>query len=395
MIKLITNGDPVESHHQLLKKLLANATDVYIATAFLKKAAVNILLPYFSKPIHFKIIAGYNFGITDPEALTTLRVQADRSSLITGYLVKMNLKQVFHPKLYLIKDAQHCHIITGSANMTNGGLNVNNEISLYYSCTENDPMWIASLAYFEDCVSAAKADLLSNRIIAIYRDYHKKQMKIRMQAEEFPDVAGSLIYDLQKLKAHFARLDQADIQAGFEKKRADYLEAKAVLNTIADHQYTPAQFKVLVEDMVGKAGAPGLWYSNGMFRLKTGLFKQQAGFRRLIEAVRSNADKSPQYIYQNAKDITKSIKGVGPNFIGEIMMTYAPDKLANINQNPITVLRKEGGADIKAYSSSYNGTDYEEYNAIIGEIAEKLGLKDMLEIDYFFNIVYQKIKKDI
>jgi len=395
MIKLITNGDPLSSHHQLLKELLANATEVYIATAFLKKAAVNILLPYFSKPIRFKIIAGYNFGITDPEALTTLRVQADHSALVTGYLVNMNLKQVFHPKLYLIKDQQHCHIITGSANMTNGGLNVNNEVSLYYRCTVDDPMWIASQAYFADCISSAKADLLSERIIAIYRDYHKKQKKIMVQAEEFPDLTGSLIYDLKKLKAHYGRLDKIEIQAGFKKKRADYREAKEVLNTIADHQHTPAQFKVLVEDMVGKAGTPGLWYSNGMFRLKTGLFKQQDGFRRLIKAIRSNVDRSPQYIYQTAKDITRDIKGVGPNFIGEIMMTYAPEKLANINQNPITVLREEGGADIKASSSSYNGTNYEEYNAIIREIADKLGLKDMLEIDYFFNIVYQKIKKDL
>ncbi|WP_295654657.1 hypothetical protein [uncultured Mucilaginibacter sp.] len=176
-------------------------------------------------------------------------------------------------------------------------------------------------------------------------------------------------YDLKKLKAHYILLDQKDIQAGFKKKHADYREAKEVLNIIADHQHSPAEFKELVEDMVGKAGAPGLWYSNGMFRLKTGLFKQQIGFRKLIETVRSNLDKSPQYIYQMAKDITKGIKGVGPNFIGEIMMTYAPDKLANINQNLITVLRKEGGADIKAYSSSYNGTNYEEYNAIINVIS--------------------------
>ncbi|MEO7215543.1 phospholipase D family protein [Mucilaginibacter sp.] len=395
MIKLITNSNASISHHQLLTDLLADATEVYMATAFLKKAAINILLPFFNKPIRFKIIAGYNFGITDPEALTTLKVHAERSSLISGYLVNMNLKQVFHPKLYLIKDREYCHIISGSANMTNGGLNVNNEVSLYFRCAGDNPMWLDSLAYFSDCISPAKADLLSERIIAIYRDYHKKQKKIIVQAEEFPDKTGSLIYNLKKLKAHYTKLDQKEINAGFKKKRADYLEAKEVLDSIADTQHTPAQFKVLVEDMVGKAGTPGLWYSNGMFRLKTGLFKQQTGFRKLIVAIRSNKDKSPSYIYQIAKDITKSIKGVGPNFIGEIMMTYAPKKLANINQNPITVLREEGGMDIKAYSSSYNGTDYEEYSAIIREIAEKLGLKDMLEIDYFFNIVYQKIKKEL
>ena len=98
MIKLITNNDALSTHHQLLKGLLTDATEVYIATAFLKKAALEVLMPYFRKPIQFKIIAGYNFGITDLEALAMLRVRADRSALITGYLVNMNSKQVFHPK---------------------------------------------------------------------------------------------------------------------------------------------------------------------------------------------------------------------------------------------------------------------------------------------------------
>jgi hypothetical protein len=395
MIKLITNTDASSSHHRFLTDLLTNAIEVYIATAFLKQAAVNILLPYFNKPIQFKIIAGYNFGITDPEALTTLCNQADGSALISGYLVNMNLKQVFHPKLYLIKDVQYCHIITGSANMTNGGLNVNNEASLYYRCADSDPMWLDSMAYFSDCISPAKADLLSERIIAIYRDYHKKQKKIMVQAEEFPDLTDNLIYDLKKLKAHLQKEDQVILTAGFDKKRSYYKEARSVLDLIADKQHSTNRFQELLEDLVSKAGAPGLWYSNGLYRSKGDLLTQQAKFRQLVKSVRNSLDKSPQFIYTAAKAAAAQVKGAGPNFIGEIMMTYAPEKLANINQNPITVLRKEGGADIKAYSSGYNGKEYEEFNAIIHEIAGKLGLKDMLEIDYFFNIVYQKIKKNL
>jgi HKD family nuclease len=393
MIKLITNNESSSSHHRFLTDLLTNAAEVYIATAFLKQSAVNMLLPYFNKPIQFKIIAGYNFGITDPEALTTLRIQADHSVLVSGYLVNMNLKQVFHPKLFLIKDQQHCHVITGSANMTNGGLNVNNEVSLYYRCTENDPMWQDSLAYFFDCISPAKADLLSERIIAIYRDYHKKQKKIMVQAEEFPDLTGNLIYDLKKLKAHLQKEDYAVLTAGFDKKRSDYKEARTVLDLIADKQHSTNQFQELLEDLVSKAGAPGLWYSNGLYRSKGDLLTQQTQFRQLVKSVRNNLDKSPQFIYTAAKTAAAQVKGAGPNFIGEIMMTYSPEKLANINQNPITVLREEGGADIRARSSGYTGVEYEEFNAIIHEIAEKLDLKDMLEIDYFFNIVYQKIKK--
>lgn len=88
----------------------------------------------------------------------------------------------------------------------------------------------------------------------------------------------------------------------------------------------------------------------------------------------------------------KKINGVGPNYVGEIMMTYVPKKLANINRNPITVLIKEGCVNLKDHSQKFNGKDYDEYNNIVKDIAEKLGLSSMLAADYFFNKIYQNLK---
>jgi hypothetical protein len=63
-----------------------------------------------------------------------------------------------------------------------------------------------------------------------------------------------------------------------------------------------------------------------------------------------------------------------------------------MNKNPITVLRREGGVNIKASSSSYSGSDYKEYCNLIKEISLKLELQNMLEADSFFNEIYWKIK---
>jgi hypothetical protein len=184
---------------------------------------------------------------------------------------------------------------------------------------------------------------------------------------------------------------QKDIQA----KQGHYLEARKILETVRTKRLSPHQFQTLLEDLVGKEGELGYWYSNGMFRHKGSIYKQQEDFRELVATIKKNINKLPATIYHQAKQVADRIKGVGPNFIGEIMMTYAPERLANINRNPITVLRLEGKVDIKGRSQSFKGKDYQEYNGIVKEIGDQLGLKDMLETDYFFNEIYQQIKAEV
>ncbi len=294
--------------------------------------------------------------------------------------------------MYLFRSGNTGHVIVGSANLTGGGLEKNNECSLYTQCKVTDKVWIDSMRYFERCISVDNAEALNDRIIGLYTGYFNEQRKANECIEKFPDISDSLIYNFEKLKSLYLQFDQKAILDGIKEKEANYIEARKVLDKMVAHQHSDMKFKQLLEKLVGKPGQFGLWHSNGMFRHKAKIFAQQKEFRDLVKFVKNNVDKAPCFIYKGAKDKIKMIKGVGPNFVGEIMMTYAPKKLANINRNPITVLIQEGCANLKNHTRKFDGPDYEEYNNIVRNIAEKLELKNMLAADYFFNCIYQELK---
>jgi hypothetical protein len=73
------------------------------------------------------------------------------------------------------------------------------------------------------------------------------------------------------------------------------------------------------------------------------------------------------------------------------MMTFQPERFGNLNGNPIKVLKKEAGVYFKSHSSLYTGDNYQEYCLIIREICNELELKNLLEVDSFFNIIYWKL----
>src|SRR5690606_8361210 len=140
-------------------------------------------------------------------------------------------------------------------------------------------------------------------------------------SKEFPDMNLSGFYDLKKLKIYFNQLDTKKIKKDLRDKESYYREAKDILEVILSKQHTKQEFKELLESLVGKAKAPGLWYSNGMFRGKEKIFSQQRKFRALLANIKGNLNKSPQTIYEEARSISLDIPGLGPNYIGEIMMT--------------------------------------------------------------------------
>jgi HKD family nuclease len=391
MIELITNSG-TSSHLKALEAILKDADEVCISVAFLKMSGVSKLERYFKKKIKFSIITGANFGITEPEALRLLLAYSERYH-VQGYLNNLKSKVNFHPKMYLVRSGTIGHIIIGSANLTSGGLETNAEVSLHHRCSVSDPVWLSASRHFDTCILPQHADLLNERIISIYRKFHKKQKAAAKDVEQFPDVADNLFYDFEQLKSRYDALDKTSLEKEYKEKADHYKEALRILDRIAGKPHSPKEFQAMLEDLVGKAKVPGLWYSNGMYRHKGAIFKQQEAFRKLIKSIKSNIKLSPALVYAEAKLITDQIKGAGPNFIGEIMMTYAPDKLANINRNPITVLTRDANADLKDHSRRYTGIDYEQYNDIVKEIYLKLGLKDMLQADSFFNRIYKKITR--
>jgi len=394
MIKFISN-DKQFNHAVSILQLLRDAQEVYIMVAFLKKSGLKQLFPCMDHLSSCTILAGVNFGLTDPDALSML---LDRSKIqpgFSGYLTRLDMRQVFHPKIYLFRKGIQGHLIVGSANMTNGGLVANSECSIYHQCHIDDPIWKEARAFFDAAIKPAKADALGERVIALYRTYHEDQKKRNKGAKPSPDLGGNLIYNLDRLRDYYQRIDQARIKMDLAKKVDDYRRAAEVLHIIESEQHSATGFQELLEMLAGKAGEGRLWHSNGLFRKKGTIFNEQEKFRKLLSCIKGNLNRSPEFIYEQAIRISTSIHGLGPGWLGEIMMTFAPSKLANINQNPITALRKVGGVSIKVAPRSYTGADYGEYNAIVHEVATGLGLPDMLSADYLFNEIFQDLKKKI
>lgn len=397
-MKFLANGK-ADNHLKTLTENLEQYDNAFFAVAFLKVSGLTKLITPLKKFLksgkRISIIAGQNFALTEPEALHTLRRLFQLFPTSKIYLAKANsASNVFHPKLYLFKAKNDCCIISGSANITDGGLTNNKEASLVAQCNDTDEVWKEASSYYGSLVSSDNADEATLLVIKQYETFYEQQKQYNKKAKPIPTKTKSKIaFDYHNLLKHFQKFDNAKRQERFKDKLQNYNEAKKVLDEIADNsKLTQKQFEPLLDTLVGSKEDYNLWHSGSLFRLRRFVYPYYKEFRDLVRYIRENKSLPASVVFKNAKEKVKLIEGASVNYITEIMMTYNYNDFANMNRNPITVLKKEGGVNIKAHSSSFTEFDYEEYCELVKEISSELGLKNMLEADTFFNEIYWKIK---
>lgn len=386
------------NHKIQIETELKSCDEAYIAVAFLKSSGLNILLPsikeFLKRGSKLTLVAGQNFALTEPSALHSLRLLFQDYPSSKLYLAKANsATKVFHPKFYLFQSQNNCCIITGSANITEGGLVNNKEASLVVNCSSSDSIWLETLEHFNSLIDPHSADEATLLVIKQYETYYEQQKQYNRKAKPIPNKTKSqLAFDYHSLLKHFQRFDNKKRDETFSDKMANYKEAKKILDAIADNpRLTQKQFEPLLDSLVGSKEEFNLWHSGSLFRLRRSVYPYYKEFQKLVKYIRENKSQSAATVFSNAKDIVKMIEGAAVNYITEIMMTYNPKEFANMNKNPITVLKQEGGVNIKTSTSSYNGMDYQEYCDLIKEISSKLGLRNMLEADSYFNDIYWRI----
>ena len=102
------------------------------AVAFVKRSGTRYVrqaLQEFSRRAEVRISVGVDLCGTSREGLTDLLALAPG-----GVFVYRNSgPYTFHPKVYLFKSATHADVLTGSGNLTGGGLFTNYEASLAVS----------------------------------------------------------------------------------------------------------------------------------------------------------------------------------------------------------------------------------------------------------------------
>ncbi len=326
-------------------------------------------------------------------ALHALRKLFDGKECAKVYLANANKpNEVFHPKLYLFRKNEDFIILTGSANLTEGGLQSNIECSLLVTSNKNDNAWKEALLFINKILSTDFSQEATATVIKQYETYYEQQKLINRQSKGIPVRTKSQINFSQNLNTLFKEYDNKERDKIFKEKMSNYNEAKIVLDKIAnDNSLTEKKFIDLLDVLAGKAGKNKLWHSGSLHRKRDLIYPNYKEFQELVRYVKKHSSDSAASVYSMAKNMIGKIDGAGPNYVAEIMMTYNPNDYANINKNPLTVLREKGGLNLKASSTSYNGIDYQEYCEIVKEINKKLGLRNMLEADSFFNFIYWQL----
>lgn len=401
-MEIISNFNQRNNHLKIIEDCLKLYSKAFFATAFLKMSGLNNLSKsikdFLKKEGELTIIAGQNFALTEPNALKKIRKLLKPYPKSKLFLAKAGSQNIiFHPKIYFFKNDKDACIITGSANITSGGLINNNEISLSQKFNKNDKIWDNINQYFKELLKPENVDEATLLVIKQYETYYEKQKQHNKVSEPIPTKTKTqLSFDYKNLLKYFNEYNNSEREKSYRRKLNNYREAKNILDEIEKtEKLTRTQFIPLLDQLVGSKDGSNLWHSRSLLRLRRKVYPYHKEFQNLINFIKINKNKPASFVFEGAKELVNDIYGASINYVTEIMITYNRIEFANINQNPIKVLIKEGGVSIKKTTTSYSGIDYEEYCELIKEISVKLGLKDMLEADRFFSDIYWKIKKDM
>lgn len=175
-VKFISNSLEPQAHDKQIVEQIKSSDEVWMSVAFLKLGGLALIYNALqdcinaNKKVH--IVAGLYFGITDPVALTKLLEMLKGNSL---YLARDGAKERnFHPKLYIFRSGKNYTIISGSANITNGGLTKNIECSLQVTAHEDESVCKDALKFIDDLINN-NCDLATVPLIAQYEKEWLKQ----------------------------------------------------------------------------------------------------------------------------------------------------------------------------------------------------------------------------
>ena len=394
-MKLLSNANQLQGHLYEICNCLAKYKKAYVAVAFLKMSGLKLindsLDSFLNRGGELHFIAGQNFALTDPEALYNIfhLLKSRPESNLYIYKAESN-ESIFHPKMYLFESEHGCNIIFGSANMTNGGLLSNNEMSLSVECQNDSDIWKQSIAIFNNYVS--NSSIASLLTIGRYKTFYDSQKSHNKAAKVTPP-KYEYTFDYDVLKKYPDQLPKTELTQMFSERDNGYWKSRKILNKIADYnRLTKAKFIPLLDSLV----VNGAWHSGSLYRRRKSIYKYYKEFAQLVRFIRTNKYKSPEYVFSEAMKLVAGIDGASVNYVTEIMASYNRNDFAILNRNPFTVLSEKAGVSFKRKTlTSFNGNHYADFCALVKEISEELGFSNMLEADSFFNDIYWKIKSSL
>jgi HKD family nuclease len=126
-MKLIKNRSK-NSHLKLLKKLIVSSDTITLCTGWINEGGIKKIMPSLKKAINKNaVITIYsNKKHTDGEVTKLIATEPN----IKHFVIRKNY---LHSKIYYFTKGSQFNVIIGSANLTEGALSTNEELSVQYS----------------------------------------------------------------------------------------------------------------------------------------------------------------------------------------------------------------------------------------------------------------------
>jgi len=377
-MELITN-DSRPTHLSTINRLLKSSDEVIICVAFLKNSG----LAFISKqlPDNCTFYIGTDYFITEPSAIKKL--------IKDGYKVYLTkkVKSTFHPKIYYFRQGKVISILTGSANLTGGGLETNLEVSVLIETEKGTSVhkkFSSMIEFYSANSTLITGDLQLSQYEREFETYKKKHKKAD---KEFKDEIESVYkIDLTQLDKYFKEyLSEVGVER-YKTRMNDYNEIRKLLNRITTAKINSANsFLDYYEDIANS------FYSSDLLRGKTIFAKS---YRKIIAAmkfIKENKTKEPSFVYSEARKLILTAKSYGVNGLTEVMNTYNPTEFSVANGRTIKSLADLGFAEFPVTNKKYfDGETYLKYNNLIKEIGIKCKANDLGQIDHFLSWYYSK-----
>ena len=401
-MRLITNRKE-NNHTKILKELFRVSEEVFIAVAFFKKSGFDLISKDFNKSLErgtkITFVCGLDFYQTEPDALRAIYSLTQKYDKCKLLIQEQDNKSTFHPKLYCFRKGGKRTIIIGSANFTKGGFESNYELSIkstFETDSEKDKEVLSLINGIKNnCIEYS--DIEISNYARKYQIYKRNENSAKRNSNAETDALFQLNKD--RLKKYLDKYKRDITERDDLKRRTEnYQKAKEILEGIRTQNLTKSEFFSYYEKLVGKAGEKSLWHSGSIFRGKESVKEFHKEFKVMLNEIFDNINSTPSEILKKVEKYYRvgnkeKIDGIGPNIMTEILNTYAPDKFAVLNQNPLTSIKYLGFEEFP-HSQSFRPKNYRDFTVLLSGIKNGFNFESLGQVDHFLNYIYWQVKNE-
>jgi len=379
-IQLIENANR-RNHLKSLSEQLETATEAFLAVAFLRVSGLNRLMPALRQACSqgtVQILVGTDFGLTEPRALKQLMELAKevgRKRLSVSLVMpRASASAIFHPKYYRVTTGKRQWIVSGSANLTSGGLRDNAELSFAVSLP-------ATTSFYKQCRSYERRLLRTEKHVPLSPASLEAYEERRPSSRQHHDFS---IADREVLYKALERFRAQNGKKGANKKSKNYKTYRSSIIRLSKTG-SSREFERLYTSLVGRGGG---FHSSGLDRNKGPAIKNYRRTSRHIRFLIDHLAESPDDLFRLHKKRLKKkpIKGFGTNTVTEILNALAPKRFAVVNRSSIDAM-SQLSLDLPA-PINFKPDDYGIFCRLADNLCAECSLKDLSQLDFFFHTAF-------